>query len=385
MNRRHLLAAALTAPLALPWTPTFAQAAAGRDGRVKRLLLIELNGGNDGLNTVVPLADPRYSELRPQLGLDSAALIPLEGGMGLNPAMDALRPVWEAGQLAIIQGVGYEHANRSHFRSIEIWDTGTDADVIGTRGWLASVDPAALFGRTFAAPGIVIGRNPAALSGGRHQPVVMQDSQRFAAQARSVLDSTLRNATPALRHILDVQSEIRTAAEGLGAGRPRPRGDFPPGAFGQDAAEAAALLCGDPAAPVVKIALTGFDTHVNQRARHDALLGQLARTLAALRTSFTDAGIWNDVLIATYSEFGRRAAQNASGGTDHGKGAPHFVMGGAVRGGLVGEAPRLSDLDDGDVAVSLDYRRLYNTVLTRWWQAPASALNVSKFPPLALV
>lgn len=385
MNRRQLLATALAAPLALPWTAAFSQAATARDGRVKRLLLIELNGGNDGLNTVVPAGDPRYAELRPQLGLDPAALLPLDSGMGLNPAMAALRPAWEAGQLAIVQGVGYEHANRSHFRSIEIWDTGTDADRIGTRGWLASVDPAALFGRTFAAPGIVIGRNPAALSGGRHQPVVMQDSQRFAAQARGVPDGTLRDANPALRHLLEVQSEIRSAADGLGAGRPRPSGDFPAGAFGQDAAEAAALLCGDPATPVVKIALTGFDTHVSQRGRHDALLGQLARTLAALRAAFVDAGLWDDVLIFTYSEFGRRAAQNASGGTDHGKAAPHFVMGGTVRGGLVGEAPRLGDLDEGDVGVTLDYRRLYNTVLTRWWQAPASAIDVARFPALALV
>ncbi|RYG71023.1 DUF1501 domain-containing protein, partial [bacterium] len=297
MNRRQWLAAALAAPLALPWTATFAQAALGRGGRVKRLLLIELNGGNDGLNTIVPLADPRYTALRPQLGLDPATLIPLERDMGLNPAMEALRPAWEAGQLAIVQGVGYEQANRSHFRSIEIWDTATDSNVIGTRGWLANVDPAALFGRTFAAPGIVIGRNPAALSGGRHPPVVMQDSQRFAEQARDVPDRTLREATPALRHLLEVQSEIRKAADGLGVGRPRPPGDFPAGAFGQDAAEAAALLSGDPAAPVVKIALTGFDTHVNQRGRHDALLGQLARTLAALRTAFTEAGIWDDLMI----------------------------------------------------------------------------------------
>jgi uncharacterized protein (DUF1501 family) len=115
------------------------------------------------------------------------------------------------------------------------------------------------------------------------------------------------------------------------------------------------------------------------------LLGQLAATLAALRASFLEAGIWNDVLIMTYSEFGRRAAQNASQGTDHGKAAPHIVLGGAVRGGLHGERPRLAELDDGDVAVTMDYRRLYNAVLTRWWQAPAAALDVTRFPALAVV
>lgn len=385
MNRRQLLSTALAMPLVLPWTRALAEAAITPSGAVRRVLLIELNGGNDGLNTVVPQAEPRYRELRPLLGLGGDDLLPLGDGLALNARLRPLLPAWESGELAIVQGLGYAHANRSHFRSIEIWDTGTDAEVIGTRGWLAGVDPAALFGRRFAAPGVVIGRNPAALAGGARQPVVMQDSQRFAAQAKRLQAEALQDANPALRHILAVQAEIRTAAEGLGAGRPSPRGEFPPGPFGRDAAEAAALLCGDPVAPVVKIALTGFDTHVNQRQRHDALLGQLGATLAALRASFLEAGIWNDVLIMTYSEFGRRAAQNASQGTDHGKAAPHFMLGGAVRGGLHGERPRLAELDDGDVAVTMDYRRLYNAVLTRWWQAPAAALDVTRFPPLAVV
>ncbi len=381
MNRRELLVHALLLPVACSALPAFAAA----DGRVRRLLLIELNGGNDGLNMVVPAGDARYRELRPQIGLDAASLLPLDQGLGLNPAMQPLEALWTAGQLAVIQGVGYADSNRSHFRSIEIWDTGTDANQVGTRGWLASIDPRALFAREFTAPGIVIGRNPAALSGGKQPPIVMQDSQRFAAQARSVPDDTLRSANPALRHILAVQSEIRSAGAGLGAGRPRPSGAFPGTAFGRDAAEAAALLCGDPATPVVKIALTGFDTHVNQRVRHDALLGELARTLAALRTAFETAGIWNDVLVMTYSEFGRRAAQNASSGTDHGKAAPHFVLGGAVRGGLYGDPPRLTDLDAGDVAVTTDYRRLYNTVLTRWWSAPSQAFDLRRHPALEFV
>ncbi|MET0292514.1 MAG: DUF1501 domain-containing protein, partial [Steroidobacteraceae bacterium] len=334
---------------------------------------------------VVPSADPRYSVLRPQIGLDPSTLLPLDGGLGLHPALQGLHRTWADGQLAIVQGVGYAHSNRSHFRSIEIWDTGTDAEIVGTRGWLSTLDIDSLSGRSFSARGIVIGRNPAALSGGAQPPVVLQDSQRFAAQARSVPEEALRTANPALKHILAVQSQIRTAARGLGEGRPRPTGDFPTTAFGRDAAEAAALLCGDPATAIVKIALTGFDTHVSQRGKHDALLSELSRTLTALRSAFTDAGIWDDVLVLTYSEFGRRAAQNASQGTDHGKAAPLFVAGGKVRGGLYGEAPRLGDLDEGDIAVTTDYRRIYNAVLTRWWNAPGSALQAAKYPALEIV
>lgn len=386
MNRRDVCRIALALPLAPGLLASAAEAAVGHDGRVRRLLLVELNGGNDGLNTIVPAADPRYHALRPRLGLAASEVLPLGGGLGLHPALAPLLPCWSAGELAIVQGVGYAHSNRSHFRSIEIWDTATDAEVVGRRGWLARVDPQEMLGRRFAAPGVVIGRNPAPLAGGAQAPLVFGDSERFVEQARGVPAETVRRANPALRHILAVQSGIRVAARGLGAGRPRPAGDFPPGAFGRDAAEAAALLADEPLTPVVKIALTGFDTHVNQRARHDALLAQLAQGLAALRTAFIEAGIWQDVLVMTYSEFGRRAGENGSAGTDHGKAAPHLVLGGAVKGGLHGEAPRLGDLDDGDVPVSLDYRRLYNAVLTRWWPRAASqAIEPARFPALAIV
>jgi len=379
MNRRQLLAAALAAPLASLAVPRVMAAAAATapPSNPRRLLLVELNGGNDGLNTVVPGKDPLYARLRPGLALDDAALLPLSDGMGFNPALAGLHEVWDRGELAVVQGVGYAHANRSHFRSIEIWDTATDADVTGTHGWLSSVD--------LGAPGIVIGRNPAPLEGGKQPPVVMSDSERFAAQARGVDPMAAAGGNAALRHILAVQGEIRTAGATLGAGRPRPAGDFPPGPFGRDAAEAAALLSGDPASRVVKIALTGFDTHVNQRQRHDALLGQLGRGLAALRTAFIEAGVWNDVLIMTYSEFGRRAGQNASGGTDHGKAAPHLLLGGAVRGGLYGSAPRLDALDEGDVPATTDFRCVYNTVLTRWWSDAGAAIDVRRFPALAVV
>jgi uncharacterized protein (DUF1501 family) len=382
MNRRELLAGSLALPLLAAAT----RLPASVSGGPRRLLLIELNGGNDGLNTIVPGRDDLYPRLRPGLAVDASTLLPLDAGLGLNPAAGALHDLWARGELAVVQGLGYARANRSHFRSIEIWDTATDPEVTGTRGWLAGLDPVAVFGRPFTAAGIVIGRNPAALSGGARLPVVMRDGESFAAQARQLPDTSPADpAGSALHHILRVQSEIRAAGAALGAPRPRPQGDFPPGAFGRAAAEAATLLSGEPVAPVVKIALTGFDTHANQRARHDRLLGELGRVLAALRTAFVDYGVWDDVLVMTYSEFGRRAAANGSGGTDHGKAAPHFVLGGRVRGGLHGVAPRLDALEDGDVPATLDFRQLYNTVLLNWWSAPGLAIEPARFPPLALV
>ncbi len=152
------------------------------------------------------------------LAVDRSTLLPLSGGMGFNPALAGLHEIWNRGELAVVQGVGYARANRSHFRSIEIWDTATDADVTGSRGWLSQV--------SFGSPGIVIGRNPVPLEGGPQPPVVMSDSERFAAQARSVDPLEAAGDNAALRHILAVQGEIHSAAATLGAGRPRPKATF---------------------------------------------------------------------------------------------------------------------------------------------------------------
>ncbi|MFT4047862.1 MAG: DUF1501 domain-containing protein [Solimonas sp.] len=384
MHRRDLLKTAALAPLLLAGLP---RAAAADDGPapLRRLVLVELNGGNDGLNMVIPYADPLYAQLRPQLGVARDQVLPLDERVGFNPALAPLMPMFGGGELAVLQGVGYTPANRSHFRSIEIWDTATDSDRIGDEGWLSRVDVARRFGRPFAAEAVVIGRNPKPLRGTRMEPVVMADADSFVAEAQGVMPLRESSANTALRHILAVQRDIDAAGRALAAGRPQPAGDFPRTSFGRDAQQAAALLIGDPATPVVKIALTGFDTHVNQRARHDALLGQLAATFAALRQAFVAAGIWDQVLIVTYSEFGRRALQNASGGTDHGKAAPHFALGGAVKGGLYGEAPQLARLDDGDVPATTDFRRVYNAVLGRWWGVGDACIEPRRHPALAIV
>ncbi|WP_428312654.1 DUF1501 domain-containing protein [Hydrocarboniphaga sp.] len=381
MKRRTLLQAAAMTPLALGVPRGHAEDAAP----VRRLLLIELNGGNDGLNTVIPYADPLYAQLRPQLAIARDQVLQLDGQVGFNPALASLMPMFAAKELAVVQGLGYAQANRSHFRSIEIWDTATDSDKIGNDGWLSRLDVERRFRRRFGADAVVIGRNPKPASGADMEPVVMGDTGSFVNEAQGVEALQSASQNPALKHILAVQRDIQTAGHELSLNRPAPLGDFPKGAFGRDAKEAAGLLIGNPATPIVKIALTGFDTHVQQRARQDGLLQQFGDTMAALRRAFTAAGIWNDTLIVTYSEFGRRAQQNASGGTDHGKAAPHFVLGGAVKGGLYGAAPQLAKLDDGDVPATTDYRCVYNAVLGRWWGAGDAQIEPGRFKALAIV
>lgn len=381
MDRRQFLLRAALAPLAAA-LPGLVRAAPERLSGPRFLVLVELSGGNDGLNTVVPFAQPGYYRLRPTLAVARAAVLPLDRQVGLNPALAALMPAFEAGNLAVVQGLGYPGFNRSHFRSIDIWDTGSGAEVIADDGWLTRAGVAA---GPYAAPAIVIGRNPGPVMGAGVQPVVMANARSFVSRAKGVqaIRSSTRNA--ALKRILEVQAEIEQARLGLNAKRPAAPGSFPRTPFGRDLAEAASLLAGTPATTVVKVSITGFDHHVRQRSVHDHLLRQLAEGLAALRASLMQAGIWQRTLVMTYSEFGRRAQENASQGTDHGKAAPHFVLGGAIRGGVIGQPPDLQNLDDGDVRVTLDYRQLYNGVLGRWWKRPDAQFQPALYPPLPLV
>lgn len=379
--RRTLLRAAALSPLA-GLVPAWARAA---DGITRRLLLIELNGGNDGLNTLVPYADPAYHRVRPTLAVARDQALALDEYTGLNPALKPLMPAWDARELAIVQGLGYGQPNRSHFRSIEIWDTASGAERVASDGWITRVGSTASLGRAFAADAVVIGRNPGPVAGGALQVLVIEDARSFVAEAASIRRGTADGQTAALRHILSVQRDIERGATGLAGARAAAPGRFPGTPFGKDMAEAARLLAGTPATPVVKLALPGFDHHANQRIAHDKLLAQLADCLAAFRASMTEAGVWKHTLVMTYSEFGRRATENASRGTDHGAAAPHLVMGGAVRGGLYGQRPDFAALVNGDIRVSTDYRCLYNTVLGRWWNLAGAQIDPTRYPALALV
>lgn len=365
--------------------PRLSWAAAVASASPRLLVLVELNGGNDGLNMVVPYASETYYRLRPALAIARDQVLQLDQQVGFNPAMEALIPAFKSGELAIVQGMGYPQADRSHFRSIDIWDTGSGSDKVSQRGWLTQVHDSALLGSGFAADAVVIGRNPGPVSGGDLQPIVMASAKSFVAEAGGMQVMPQYRANPTLEYILKVQAEVEQASRGLAVNRPAPPGKFPANPLGRDAGEAARLMIGRPATPIIKLALTGFDTHSAQRGRHDALLKQLAESLAALRAALTEAGVWKNTLVMTYSEFGRRTAQNGSQGTDHGKAAPHLVMGGAIKGGLYGPAPNLDDLDDGDVRMAVDYRSLYNMVLGRWWGLKDAMIESTRYAPLQIV
>jgi uncharacterized protein (DUF1501 family) len=298
-------------------------------------------------------------------------VLQLDEHVGLHARLAPLMESWLARELAIVQGVGYPDPNRSHFRSIEIWDTASSSNRTLSEGWVARALEHAALPRAAGVDGIVIDTNALPLMGADLRTVVMENAEAFLRQADPLKDEPVDDGgNLALRHLLAVRREVNTAAASLREklqAAPRPARGYADSPFGQQLDLATLVIAGDVPVRAVKIALTGFDTHANQTATHEALLAVLAEGLATFRRNMIVAGRWDSVLVLTYSEFGRRAGQNASAGTDHGTAAPIFVLGGRVKGGLHGSHPSLADLEDGDLRHTVDFRDVYSAIARGCW------------------
>ncbi len=350
------------------------------------LVLVELKGGNDGLNTVVPYADPAYYALRPRIAIPRDQVLQLDARIGFHPSLAPLVAPWRDRELAIVQGVGYANPNLSHFRSIEIWDTASSAEEVRVDGWLARAFASHPAPRGFAADGVVVGSSDLGpLAGTGARAVALANTAQFQRQARMAQPVEAGpGGNRALAHLLKVEADVARAAAGL-QGDHAFRAEFPPGPFGQAVRTAAQVVAADAGVAAVRLSLGGFDTHQNQPGQHANLLRQLAEGLVALRAALVELDRWRSTLVLTYAEFGRRAQENGSNGTDHGTASVHFALGGAVKGGWVGSAPRLDRLEAGNLAHAIEFRSLYATVLERWWGVPSSGVLGGRFPPLDLV
>jgi uncharacterized protein (DUF1501 family) len=382
LRRRAILAAAAAAP----FTNLVALAQALENASRRPLLvLVELRGGNDGLNTVIPYADPLYATLRPRLAIDRDRVLKLTPEAGLHPALAKLLPTWEEKRLAIVQGVGYPDPNLSHFRSIEIWDTASRSDEYLDAGWLSRAFEKAPSPAGFAADGVVVGPGGMGpLAGRGARAIALANPEQFLRNARLARgEGEARNA--ALAHILRVERDVLTSAQRLHAHKAFAT-SFPQGAFGSQVATASQLAANEAGISVVRLSLDGFDTHAYQLARHEALMRQLGDGLEALRAGLAEAGRWDSTVIATYAEFGRRPRENHTGGTDHGTANAHLVMGGRVRGGLYGAAPALDRLDgEGNLPFAVDFRAYYATFLERLWQVDARGVFEGRHKPLGFI
>lgn len=396
MQRRDALKALALAPavlLAPTWLQRLWAAERGststpNDRFSRTLVLIELHGGNDGLNTLVPFEDARYHSLRPTLAIAREQVLQLTPTLGFHPALEPLRPLWER-DLAIVAGVGYPQPNRSHFRSIEIWETGSDSQEYLDDGWLARLFEQHPLPTRFTADAILLGKGDAGpLAGKRAKTIALRTPEEFVRESALVRPTTVTGGNAALRHIIAVQQEIGHASGDLQVQLQKAAAlstSFPSSKIGAQLETAARLLVAQTSIAVIKVIHGGFDTHAGQRHTHQRLLGELAQALVNFRSAMLAHGLWDRVLVTTYSEFGRRPAENGSAGTDHGTAAPHLLLGGRVQGGLYGAQPSLAQLQDGDLRHTVDYRSLYNTIIANWWGLRSDLFDQRLYPPLGCI
>jgi uncharacterized protein (DUF1501 family) len=375
-------------------------AASGTGGRV--LVVVELFGGNDGLNTVIPYQSDVYYRRRPSLAIPQREVLPLEGSVGLHPSLRPLLGWYRDQRLAVIQGVGYPNPNLSHFRSMDVWWSG-DPGPERSSGWLGRYLDATAARSSNPLRAISIGSAlPKALLAHRVSVPSLEGigAARFSLppfegpagpwmQAYAALSATHGTEPP---YLALVRRSDRTAVqvadtlERVGRGSYVSRVTYPESPLARSLQLVARLVAADLGTEVFYVGMGGFDEHADEKAQHASLLGQYAEAMDAFFRDLTAQGRSDRVLSLTYSEFGRRTAENASGGTDHGAAAPVLVMGGSVRGGLYGQYPSLTDLDPvGDLRYNVDFRAVYSTVVERWLNAdPAPAVG-RRWPAVGFV
>ena len=375
MNRRDLINF-LAAGIAIPLAPISISAASIKSG--KRLILVELSGANDGLNTVIPIKDERYGELRPRIKIDRSKAFNLGNGLVLNSAMRSLDGALQAGDLAIMQGLGYPGQNRSHFKSIALWETGGDGTKSRKNGWLTEDIEQMTGSDQLDAHGISLDGGMGIFASPSGVWLSMTSLGQFSTlQKKLAIPNQTLSSNPALSFVLDRAHALNSSMQSISSKISRLRNknlNINAGDFGKQASMAAYLIDAGISAPVLKLKIGSFDTHENQTWRHRRLLQDLSKGLSGLRRALIQSGHWNNTLIMTYSEFGRRAKENESGGTDHGTAAPHFLMSGSLEGGLWGIHPDLGNLTDGDVKFTTDYRVVYDKILSDWF-----GLNKNRF------
>jgi uncharacterized protein (DUF1501 family) len=382
-----------TAPTQPP-APTPAQAvqpprpAVAPDQRI--LVVIQLGGGDDGLNLLAPYGNGTYYDLRPKVAIQQSDVLPLDNQFGLHPSVKAFKRLNDDGKLALIQGVGYPSPSRSHFKSMDIWQTArTDGNA--DQGWLGA----------FMAEVYKVGESPfqcvnlgtsipKALLTPHAPAAAIQDANTFQFLTDRKLptgkDPLLKTfgqmyakpgkKLPTMELVAQGWETTTRGVEALGASAEKYRSSapYPQHPFSKALQNVAQMIAADLGTRVFYVSLGGFDTHANQKPAHANLLTNLSEGLAAFQRDLEQMGKADGVLILGFSEFGRRVRENGSGGTDHGAAGPMFAIGNGVRAGLYGAAPSLTDLDNGDLRHTVDFRWVYATVLENWFTMPSQAI-----------
>lgn len=383
VDRRELLGAALAVgglwafPRALRAGPEAARSAR------RTLVLLHLVGGNDGLNTVVPVESRAYRSLRPALALNRADVVPLAQGLALHPSLRPLKELWSAGRLSIVNGVGYPEPDYSHFRATEIWQT-AEPKRAPRLGWLGRAVDARP--RPGALAAVALSREqPLALEAATPATATLTDFARFRLPRGLEHAPQLYAQRPTRTGAAAAVAEAGERALGLAEriARLAPADGPFQGPLGEDFKRALALLTAGLNLDALHLSFGGFDTHASQARTHGEQLSAVAQNLAAWQARLAALRLEERVVTVVYSEFGRRVAENASAGTDHGSAGPVLVLSTGLAGGLVGAQPSLEDLDDGNLRFTTDFRRLYAALLVHALDLDPAPI-VGPFAPLEL-
>ena len=368
--------------------------ATGKDHPI--LVVLQLAGGNDGLNAVVPYVDDAYYRARQTIGIGKDKVVNLNGHIGFNPALAPFKILYDEGHLALLQGVGYPNPNRSHFRSSEIWQTASEPNKIVRTGWLGRYFDNCCSGEG-ATVGVALGGQlPQAFTSDNSTGITLSPGSRLGfAKETDASEQAVFNQLNGIDHdtvsgasigelsgpsssgmtaieylqrtALDAQIGTDKIAEILR--RMKPEAIYPKTQLANSLSLISRLISGGLPTRVYYASQGGYDTHNAQENSHNRLLGELANAVSAFCQDLKSKGIFDQVMIITFSEFGRRVAENASKGTDHGTAAPMFVFGGAIKPGIYGHPPSLEQLDAGDLIYNVDFRSVYATILNRWLKA----------------
>ncbi|MEO6039374.1 MAG: DUF1501 domain-containing protein [Saprospiraceae bacterium] len=397
IKRRDFLktGALATASLWLPQFLTNFQRPGSLAPSGKKLVVLQLSGGNDGLNTVIPYRNDIYFKERPRLGIQRQNALALTDEAGLHPTLTGLKNLYDQGEMAILNSVGYPNPDRSHFRSMDIWQTASPAEEYWQTGWLGRYLDAQCNGCARPTAALELDDTLGlVLKGENNKGLAMQDAKRLYEAARSPYFSELSKAHPAGQEESPVGYLYKTMSETLSSAdylyeQSRAKATtaiYPATGLGKHLKTIASLILADTDTSVYYVSLGSFDTHVGQDGQQKRLFQEMNDALAAFASDLKANGKWNDVLVATFSEFGRRVAQNASGGTDHGTANNMLFLGGALQQkGLLNVLPDLQNLDDGDLRYQVDFRQVYATLLDNWLKADSKAVLGEQFQALGFV
>lgn len=396
---RHLGAAGVVSLSGLP--PAFLSnaVAAGNDSD-RVLVLVQMAGGNDGLNTVVPIRNDAYYKARPGIAIGRNSALKLSSELGLHPAMQGFNELFDEGQLSVIQGVGYKNPDRSHFRSMDIWQSAhPNSDDIST-GWIGrAIDER--FGKNGSAklPALSIGTQklPLSLLSNRISVPTIRDPKRYelkipgdsiqrkkylkAVQVAVDQPATAGSNLEFLRRTTKAAVSSSEALKRVGQNY-RPATAYPFSSLANQLKLVAQMIASDFGPRVYFVSHGGFDTHSQQAAAHNTLLNELSSSVTAFVRDIQGHGLGDRVNVLTFSEFGRRVKENGSLGTDHGAASQMFAIGKKVNGGIIGKHPSLTDLDDGDLKFHTDFRSVYANVLDQWLEIDSKKVLGEKFKPV---